>query len=162
AELDGGGEARRRGAVPRERGADDRSAGGGGRPRLWRGGGRRRRPRRDGRRGRGAGGPPAGSGCRRRAGRDRAGVRRAQERAAGKPVLALKLGRGDRARSIIQSHTGAIADQSWVYEVAFRERGIVAARDIDELLDSAQLFAQLPRDRHRTVRRIGMVTTSGG
>jgi acyl-CoA synthetase (NDP forming) len=86
----------------------------------------------------------------------------ARARAAGKPVLALKLGRGDRARRIIQSHTGAIADESWVYDVAFREHGIAAARDIDELLDGAQLFAQLPRDRHRPVRRIGMVTTSGG
>jgi acyl-CoA synthetase (NDP forming) len=86
----------------------------------------------------------------------------ARARAAGKPVLALKVGRGDRARRIIQSHTGAIADESWIYDVAFREHGVVAARDVDDLLDSAQLLAQLPRDRHRAIRRIGMITTSGG
>ena len=86
----------------------------------------------------------------------------ARARGAGKPVLALKLGRGERARRIIQSHTGAIAGESWVYDVAFREHGIVAARDVDDLLDGAQLFAQLPRERYRAVKRIGMITTSGG
>jgi len=86
----------------------------------------------------------------------------ARARAVGKPVLALKLGRSDRARRIMQSHTGAIADASWVYDLAFREHGIIGAADIDELLDGAQLLAQLPAERRRPVRRIGMITTSGG
>ncbi|MGE3686286.1 MAG: acetate--CoA ligase family protein [Acidimicrobiia bacterium] len=83
-------------------------------------------------------------------------------RAAGKPVIALKLGRSDRARHIMQSHTGAIADESWVYDLAFSEHGIIGARDIDDLLDRAQLFVQLPHERRRAIRRIGMITTSGG
>ena len=86
----------------------------------------------------------------------------AQAREHGKPVLALKLGRSERARRIMQSHTGAIADASWVYDLAFREYGIVGATDIDDLLDSAQLLAQLPAARRRPGRRIGMITTSGG
>ena len=49
----------------------------------------------------------------------------------------------------MQSHTGALADESWVYDLAFRERGIIAASDVDDLLDRAQLFVQLPRERHR-------------
>ena len=76
--------------------------------------------------------------------------------------IALKLGRSDRARRIMQSHTGAIADASWVYDLAFREHGIIGADDIDELLDTAQLFAQIPADRRSPIRRIGMITTSGG
>jgi acyl-CoA synthetase (NDP forming) len=83
-------------------------------------------------------------------------------RAAGKPVIALKLGRSDRARRIMQSHTGAIADESWIYDLAFREHGVIPARDIDDLLDRAQLFVQLPPERHRPIRSIGMITTSGG
>ena len=67
----------------------------------------------------------------------------ARARNAGKPVLALKLGRSDRARRIVQSHTGAIADDSWVYDLAFREHGIVSVGDIDELLDAAELLVQL-------------------
>jgi acyl-CoA synthetase (NDP forming) len=85
-----------------------------------------------------------------------------EARAAGKPVIALKLGRSDRARRIMQSHTGAIADESWIYDLAFREHGVIAARDIDDLLDRAQLFVQLPVERRRPIRRIGMITTSGG
>lgn len=86
----------------------------------------------------------------------------AHARSLGKPVLALKLGRTDRSRRIMQSHTGAIADASWVYDLAFREHGIIGARDIDDLLDRAQLLAQLPTAGRRPIRRIGMITTSGG
>ncbi len=86
----------------------------------------------------------------------------ARARAAGKAVLALKLGRTDRARRIMQSHTGAIADEAWVYDLAFREHGVIGARDMDALLDSAQLLVQLPRERWRPIERIGMITTSGG
>ncbi|MDO8365059.1 MAG: acetate--CoA ligase family protein [Actinomycetota bacterium] len=86
----------------------------------------------------------------------------AEAHAMGKPVIALKLGRSDRARRIMQSHTGAIADASWVYDLAFREHGVIAARDIDDLLDRAQLLAQIPADRRRRIQRIGMITTSGG
>jgi acyl-CoA synthetase (NDP forming) len=81
---------------------------------------------------------------------------------AGMSVLALKLGRSDRARQIMESHTGAIAGESWVYELAFTEHGIVSARDIDDLFDRAQLLAQLPPDRQMAMRRIGIITTSGG
>ncbi len=86
----------------------------------------------------------------------------ARARRAGMSVLALKLGRSDRARQIMQSHTGSIAGDSWVYELAFAEHGIVSARDVDDLFDRAQLLAQLPADRHSAIGRIGIITTSGG
>ncbi len=86
----------------------------------------------------------------------------ARARAAAKPVIALKLGRGDRARDIIESHTGAIADARWVYDVAFREHGVIAVEDIDELLDAALLVGQLAPARRTSVERIGVITTSGG
>ncbi|MFM2073042.1 MAG: putative acyl-CoA synthetase domain [Actinomycetota bacterium] len=86
----------------------------------------------------------------------------AMARAAGKPVIALKLGRSERARRIMQSHTGAIADESWVYDLAFREHGVLPAADIDDLLDRAQLFVQRPGASLMPIRRIGMITTSGG
>ncbi len=86
----------------------------------------------------------------------------ARARDAGKAVVALKLGRTDRARRIMQSHTGAIADESWVYDLAFREHGIIGTSDVDGLLDAAQLFAQLPSERWSAIDRIGIITTSGG
>lgn len=89
-----------------------------------------------------------------------AAVRHARER--GTAVIALKLGRTDSARSIIQSHTGAIADAAWVYDLAFREHGVLIAHDIDEMLDMAQLFDQLPRQRWRPMRHAALITSSGG
>ena len=68
-------------------------------------------------------------------------------RSAGKAVLALKLGRTERSRQIMRSHTGAIADESWVYDMVLKELGVITARDIDELLDMAQLLTQVPPDR---------------
>ncbi len=86
----------------------------------------------------------------------------ARARTLGKPVIALKLGRSDRARRIMASHTGAIADESWVYDLAFAEHGVIGAGDIDDLLDRAQLLAQIPAASRRPIRRIGIITTSGG
>ena len=83
-------------------------------------------------------------------------------RKRGKEVLAVKLGRTAEAREIMKSHTGAIADETWVYEVGFREIGVQTARDIDEMLDMAQLLAQVPPARRRPVRGVGVVTSSGG
>jgi acetate---CoA ligase (ADP-forming) len=86
----------------------------------------------------------------------------AEARAAGKPVIALKLGRSARARRIMASHTGAIADESWVYDLAFQEHGVIGAVDIDDLLDRAQLFVQLPPARQKRIDKIGMISSSGG
>jgi acyl-CoA synthetase (NDP forming) len=89
-----------------------------------------------------------------------AAVAKARER--GTAVIALKLGRTDSSRAIMQSHTGAIADAAWVYDLAFREHGVLRARDMDDMLDQAQLFAQLPRERWQPMRRASMITSSGG
>lgn len=87
----------------------------------------------------------------------------AAARSASKPVIALKLGRSNRSRRIMASHTGAIADESWVYDVAFAEHGVVSVRDVDHLLDAAQLFEQVaPARRAAPIERIGIITTSGG
>ena len=82
--------------------------------------------------------------------------------AAGKAILALKLGRTERSRDILRSHTGAIADESWVYDLVLGQLGVQTARDIDELLDMAQLLAQLPPEDWRPVRGVAVVASSGG
>ena len=89
-----------------------------------------------------------------------AAVRKAHE--AGKEVIAVKLGRTDAARRIMQSHTGAIAGESWIYEVGFRQVGVHTARDIDEMMDKAQLLAQIPVSKRNRVRGVAVVTSSGG
>jgi acyl-CoA synthetase (NDP forming) len=86
----------------------------------------------------------------------------ARARRAGKPVIALKLGRTPSAREAIRSHTGAIASEGWVYEVAFRQAGILTASDLDNLLDQAQLFAGLPRGQWREAHKVAVIANSGG
>lgn len=86
----------------------------------------------------------------------------ARARRAGKAILALKLGRTERSRDILRSHTGAIADESWVYDLVLGQLGVQTARDIDELLDMAQLLAQLPPEDWRPVRGVAVVASSGG
>jgi acetate---CoA ligase (ADP-forming) len=83
-------------------------------------------------------------------------------RSAGKALIALKLGRTERSRKIMQSHTGAIADESWVYDIVLRQAGVLTADDIDEMLDLAQLLAQLPTESWRPVRGVAVMASSGG
>jgi acetate---CoA ligase (ADP-forming) len=89
-----------------------------------------------------------------------AALRRAVQ--ANKPVVALKLGRGERARAIVNSHTGSIAGESWVYEAALRQYGVGLARDIAELVDRVVYFDQLSPDKWSAVRGLAVVTPSGG
>jgi acetate---CoA ligase (ADP-forming) len=81
---------------------------------------------------------------------------------AGKPVLALKLGRSSRGREVAKSHTGSIVGESWVYDAAFRQYGIQTVLDLAELLDRAMLFDQLPADKWSPVEGLGIVSVSGG
>jgi acyl-CoA synthetase (NDP forming) len=83
-------------------------------------------------------------------------------RLAGKAVVALKLGRTERSRDIMRSHTGAIANESWVYDLVLRQAGVVTATDIDDLLDKATLLAQLPPEQWRPIRNVAVMASSGG
>jgi acyl-CoA synthetase (NDP forming) len=82
--------------------------------------------------------------------------------AADTAVVALKLGRTEQSREIMRSHTGAIADESWVYDLVLRDAGVLTAHDIDDLLDLAQLLAQVPRERRRPIRGVAVMASSGG
>jgi acetate---CoA ligase (ADP-forming) len=83
-------------------------------------------------------------------------------RAADTAVVALKLGRTERSREIMRSHTGAIADESWVYDLVLRHAGVLTAHDVDDLLDLTQLVAQVPPERRRPVRGVAVMASSGG
>ena len=86
----------------------------------------------------------------------------AQARAAGKPIVILKVGRSDRARDIVHSHTGALTSEGWLYDLAMRDAGVIPALDIDDLMDRTAVLAQLPRSRWTSARRVAVVTSSGG
>ena len=81
---------------------------------------------------------------------------------AGKPVIVLKLGRSERAQRMAASHTGTLTGDAWVYDVAFKQAGILLAHDIDELVDRVQFLEQLPSKRWTPVRGLAILTATGG
>ena len=78
--------------------------------------------------------------------KDPAKLRRALEaaNAQGKPVVALKMGSTEAGTRMASSHTGHLAGSDAVIEGLFAQYGVVRVRDLDELLETAALFAKLP------------------
>ena len=80
--------------------------------------------------------------------------------ASGKRIVALKLGRSETGRALVQAHTGSLAGEDRLYDAYFRALGILAVRDLDEMLETAVLLAANrtpPKTRHFVP-----VTLSGG
>jgi acyl-CoA synthetase (NDP forming) len=85
----------------------------------------------------------------------------ALDRAAdrGKPVVVLKVGRSERARRAITSHTGGLAGESRVIEAVLRAHRAIEVSDMDELTET---LAACQGARRPAGRRIAVVTNSGG
>ena len=64
-------------------------------------------------------------------------------RAAGKPVIVLKSGRTDLGKTMAASHTGALAGSAQVFEAVCAQYGVICARDVDDLIELASMFAKL-------------------
>ena len=86
-----------------------------------------------------------------------AAARRAYD--AGKPVIALKLGRSRIGRAAAATHTGALASGDDVDRAFFRHHGIVCVDMFEALFETAQLL--LGR-RPPASRRVAVLTVSGG
>ncbi len=79
--------------------------------------------------------------------------------AAGKPVIAIKGGVGQAGIKAVSSHTAAIAGSANLWDVAFKQAGVVRAGDIGEMVNLAMLFNWLPPV---TGKRIGIMGGGGG
>jgi acetyltransferase len=79
--------------------------------------------------------------------------------AAGKPIIAMKTGKSQRARDSAQSHTGAIAGDYSAYMAMCERYGIVTCPTLDDMVETLLAFqaGRLPKGP-----RVGFVTTSGG
>ncbi|MFZ6761706.1 acetate--CoA ligase family protein [Pseudoroseomonas sp. WGS1072] len=78
---------------------------------------------------------------------------------AGKPIVALKVGRSAYGTRAAASHTASLTGSAEVNSAAFRQLGIIEVDDIDELVDVASLLA---RGRPRGGERIAIFGSSGG
>ncbi|MHB1503134.1 MAG: acetate--CoA ligase family protein [Acidimicrobiales bacterium] len=93
--------------------------------------------------------------------RDPPKLRRALEAAneQHKAVVALKIGSTRAGARMASSHTGHLAGSDAVVDGLFRQYGVVRVRDLDELLETAALFAKLPAG---TGARCALYSISGG
>ncbi len=65
--------------------------------------------------------------------------------AAGKPIVALKVGRSEYGVRAALSHTASLAGSAEINSAVFRELGVIEVDDLDELVETAALLCRLPR-----------------
>jgi acyl-CoA synthetase (NDP forming) len=79
--------------------------------------------------------------------------------AAGKPIVALKVGSSEAGQAAALAHTGSVAGDDAVVNSVLRQLNIIRVTSIEELLTTSALLGY---DRVPTGRRMGVLTGSGG
>jgi acyl-CoA synthetase (NDP forming) len=77
-----------------------------------------------------------------------------------KPIIVLKGGQSEAGHRATQSHTSSLAGDKAVTSAAFRQGGIIQAKDEDEVMAFSKVFAFKPRMMNGP--KIGCLTVSGG
>jgi acyl-CoA synthetase (NDP forming) len=80
-------------------------------------------------------------------------------RAAGKPVIALKLGASEGGRAAAMAHTGALAGSIETFDAISTREGVIRVRGLDELIETAECFVHVDPPKGD---RLAAVTLSGG
>jgi acetyltransferase len=80
-------------------------------------------------------------------------------RAAGKPVIALKLGASEGGRAAAMAHTGALAGSIETFDAISIREGVIRVRGLDELIETTECFVHADPPK---AARLAAVTLSGG
>jgi acetate---CoA ligase (ADP-forming) len=80
-------------------------------------------------------------------------------RAAGKPVIALKLGSSEGGRAAAMAHTGALAGSIETFDAISTREGVIRVRGLDELIETTECFVHADPPKGN---RLAAVTLSGG
>jgi acetyltransferase len=75
------------------------------------------------------------------------------------PVVALKLGRSEKASRAAVAHTGSLTGADQLYDALFAQYGVIRVDDLEELMETAKLLAA---DRRPTGPGLGVFASSGG
>lgn len=81
--------------------------------------------------------------------------------AAGKPVIAFKLGRSSVGQELAVAHTGALLSDDSIADAFFRDTGIMRVSMVEGLIEAAILCAGRKPATGRN-RKVGVLTTTGG
>ncbi|MCJ7549988.1 MAG: acetate--CoA ligase family protein [Anaerolineae bacterium] len=79
-------------------------------------------------------------------------------RKANKPVIALKSGTSAHGAAAAASHTGSLAGSGKVYDAAFKQAGVVRARDLNNLFDRTLAMSLQPPMQGDNL----LIVTNGG
>jgi len=79
--------------------------------------------------------------------------------AAGKPIVALKVGRSEGGARVAKAHTGSLVGDDSIVDAVFRQNAVIRVDSLEDLMVTAEL---LSHDAPLPGRRIGFVTPSGG
>ena len=80
-------------------------------------------------------------------------------RAAGKPVIALKLGASEGGRAAAMAHTGALAGSIETFDAISTREGVIRVRGLDELIETTECFVHADPPKNN---RLAAVSLSGG
>lgn len=76
-----------------------------------------------------------------------------------KPIIVLKVGRSEKGRSTVLSHTCSLAGSDHVYDAFFKQHGIIRVDDLEDMYEVSLPLTSQPLPRGN---RVGLVTDSGG
>jgi len=76
-----------------------------------------------------------------------------------KPIIVLKVGRSEKGSRAAASHTGALTGSDKVHEAVFKQKGVLRADDLDDLVATALLFEKCPLP---VGSGVGVISVSGG
>ena len=74
-------------------------------------------------------------------------------RAAGKPVIALKLGASEGGRAAAMAHTGALAGSIETFDAISTREGVIRVRGLDELIETTECFVHADAAEEQSARR---------
>jgi acyl-CoA synthetase (NDP forming) len=75
------------------------------------------------------------------------------------PIVALKLGRSEKASRAAVAHTGSLTGADQLYDALFTQYGVLRVDDLEELMETAKLLAA---DRRPAGPGLGVFASSGG
>jgi acetate---CoA ligase (ADP-forming) len=91
--------------------------------------------------------------------KDRFAAALARAAVLGKPVVMLQVGRAERTRRAVASHTGGPAGDPGAISELFRAHGVV---EVADLVEFTELLAACQNAKRPASRRMAVITSSGG
>ncbi len=86
-------------------------------------------------------------------------IKKAKKISKEKPIVCLKAGKTKKGQEAVASHTGSIAGSAEIYSAAFRQSGVIEAKNTEQLLDFSKALSTQPIMKGG---KIAIVTDGGG